>query len=400
MKNILLFQIIFVFILSACSDFSGNEDGVEASLNPAPILNEVTAVTTPTTDTTPNYTFSSSEAGTITYGGSCSSSKKNAISGNNTITLRTLSDGTYSNCTITVTNTLGNSATLIISTFVVDSPTLLIYYDLKGITFGNNTFVTVGEKGTVRYSSDNGSSWDNGTSGRTSEFKEIAFGSNSFVAVGYRGTHSYSSDNGTSWDNGTWSDFDSLTGVAYGNNTFIGVSSTNLTRSTDSGSNWNKIGAGLKVIDVAFGNSKFVACGAEGAVVISSDNGGSWTTYGNSGVSAYTLNGITFGNNQFFAVGNSGQLIKSVDNASSWSSVDSTVTKKLNSIVFGNNTFVGVGYRTVIVSTDNGSTFTIKEDTLTFNDVTYGNGVFAAVGDDEIIYTSTDGDTWTKVHGK
>ena len=81
MKNRLFFPIIFAFIFSACSDFRGNEDDVEASLKPppyiapldttAPILIEVTAVTTPTTETTPNYTFSSSETGTITYGGSC-----------------------------------------------------------------------------------------------------------------------------------------------------------------------------------------------------------------------------------------------------------------------------------------------------------------------------------------
>ena len=70
------------------------------------------------------------------------------------------------------------------------------------------------------------------------------------------------------------------------------------------------------------------------------------------------------------------------------------------SIVFGNSTFVGVGYKTVIVSTDNGSTFTEKENTLTFNDVTFGNGVFVAVGDDEKIHTSTDGNKWTKVYGK
>ena len=40
----------------------------------APVIAEVTRVTTPTNDNTPNYTFSSSEAGTISYGGSCSSS--------------------------------------------------------------------------------------------------------------------------------------------------------------------------------------------------------------------------------------------------------------------------------------------------------------------------------------
>ena len=273
------------------------------------------------------------------------------------------------------------------------------YYDLNGITFGNNTIVAVGERGTVRYSSDNGSSWDNGTSGTTRELYEIAFGSNSFVAVGERGRHSYSSNNGASWDNGTWSDTDHVTGVEFGNNTFIGSSSTNLTKSTDNGANWNLIGAGLKVYDVAFGNSIFVACGAEGAIVTTSDNGSSWTTR-TSGASTSTLYGITFGNNQFFSVGSSGKLIKSINNGSSWSTVDSTVTKSLYSIVFGNSTFVGVGYKTVIVSTDNGSTFTEKENTLTFNDVTFGNGVFAAVGDDEKIYTSTDGDTWTKVYGK
>ena len=78
------------------------------STTTALIIEEVTAVTTPTIDTTPNYTFSSSKAGTITYGGSCSSSTTIAISGNNTITLNTLSDGAYSNCTITVTENSEN----------------------------------------------------------------------------------------------------------------------------------------------------------------------------------------------------------------------------------------------------------------------------------------------------
>ena len=78
------------------------------STTTALIVEEVTAVTTPNIDTTPNYTFSSSKAGTITYGGPCSSSTTIAIAGNNTITLNTLSDGTYSNCTITVTDNSGN----------------------------------------------------------------------------------------------------------------------------------------------------------------------------------------------------------------------------------------------------------------------------------------------------
>ena len=78
------------------------------STTTALIVEEVTAVTTPNIDTTPNYTFSSSKAGTITYGGSCSSSTTIAISGINTITFNALTDGTYNDCTITVTENSGN----------------------------------------------------------------------------------------------------------------------------------------------------------------------------------------------------------------------------------------------------------------------------------------------------
>jgi len=78
------------------------------STTTALIVEEVTAVTTPNIDTTPNYTFSSSKAGTITYGGSCSSSTSIAISGINTITFNALADGIYDDCTITVTENSGN----------------------------------------------------------------------------------------------------------------------------------------------------------------------------------------------------------------------------------------------------------------------------------------------------
>ena len=86
----------------------------------APVIAEVYPVTTPTDDPSPNYTFSSTKAGTITYGGSCSSGTTSATSGNNTITFVTLSAGTYSNCTIIVTDSDGNASnTLAITSFTV-----------------------------------------------------------------------------------------------------------------------------------------------------------------------------------------------------------------------------------------------------------------------------------------
>ena len=94
----------------------------------APTLSQVTAVSTPTGDNTPDYTFNSNEAGAITYGGACSSSDNSSSVGHNTVTFNELADGTYDNCTITVTDSLGHtSSALGVSAFTVDTtaPTLL-----------------------------------------------------------------------------------------------------------------------------------------------------------------------------------------------------------------------------------------------------------------------------------
>ncbi|MEK7480399.1 MAG: hypothetical protein AAB665_03895 [Patescibacteria group bacterium] len=88
-----------------------------------PVLAEVTAVPTPSEDTTPNYLFTTSEAGTISYGGSCSSATTTASSGENALTFDALAAGTFSDCTIRVADALGNeSLPLNISSFTITSP--------------------------------------------------------------------------------------------------------------------------------------------------------------------------------------------------------------------------------------------------------------------------------------
>ena len=96
MNKVLYIILISLFSLTVFSCAK------EEKKTEAPVLTEVYPVTTPTADPTPNYTFSSTKAGTITYGGSCSSGTTSATSGNNTITFIALSEGTYSNCTIVV----------------------------------------------------------------------------------------------------------------------------------------------------------------------------------------------------------------------------------------------------------------------------------------------------------
>ena len=102
--------------------FASNDPIVAATQSgdsTAPTLAEVTPVTTPSQNMNPSYVFSSDEAGSITYGGTCGTgSLANAIAGNNTVTW-TLAVGTYSNCTITVNDGANSSDPLAVTEFVI-----------------------------------------------------------------------------------------------------------------------------------------------------------------------------------------------------------------------------------------------------------------------------------------
>ena len=92
----------------------------------APLLAQVTPVPTPTKNQNPSYTFSSTEAGVITYSGNCSSASLNAVVGNNTIILTAvggglLAEGIYIDCAITVTNASNKlSVPLVVNQFVIE----------------------------------------------------------------------------------------------------------------------------------------------------------------------------------------------------------------------------------------------------------------------------------------
>jgi len=138
----------------------------------APTVAEVTAVSTPSHDITPNVTISTTEAGTLSVGGSCGSSDEGLISsGNVTISLTqtdnstALDEGTYSDCTIIVTDTAGNASTTVtLTSFTIDTtPTIsgakydastgVLYVSAGPMSAGDNIsvnrFTLTGEGGTA-----------------------------------------------------------------------------------------------------------------------------------------------------------------------------------------------------------------------------------------------------------
>ena len=116
-----ILKLFFVIFFVGCG-YSPEDEGIEGGMDlTEPTIAEVTSIVSPIRDPTPDYTFSSTENGTTTYGGSCSSNSTVISTGNNTITFNTLSDATYSDCTIIVADcSLNESNTLDVSEFTVD----------------------------------------------------------------------------------------------------------------------------------------------------------------------------------------------------------------------------------------------------------------------------------------
>ncbi|MFA5840766.1 MAG: peptidoglycan-binding protein [Candidatus Paceibacterota bacterium] len=99
--------------------YTGDSDSNTITKITNPAITETIPVPNPTTTDGLFYTFDSNSDGVITYGGSCSSATTNAVVGSNTITFNTLAIGTYSNCSIFITDGFGQSNTLSLGLFYV-----------------------------------------------------------------------------------------------------------------------------------------------------------------------------------------------------------------------------------------------------------------------------------------
>ena len=73
MNKVLYIILISLFSLTVISCAEKEEE------KESPVIAEVYPVTTPTSDPSPNYTFSSTKPGTITYGGSCGKRRSGSV---------------------------------------------------------------------------------------------------------------------------------------------------------------------------------------------------------------------------------------------------------------------------------------------------------------------------------
>jgi len=305
---------------------------------------------------------------------------------------------------------------------------------IYGIAYGNNTFVAVGDKGKIAYSTDGGQNWTPVTAGTgtgksqfnsdsTGTIYSIAYGNNTFVAGGASGKMAYSTDNGKNWTAVTTSQFGTteyINAIAWGNDKFVagggvagyngkmayssdGTSWTTVTDSKFSNTNYGKINA------IAYGNNKFVAAGSEGRTTTNdlarkiaySTNGTTWTAAtASSSDSNKTINAIAYGgNNKFVVGGQNNDTGYSSDGGNTWTYKETYPFFPVNGIVWDSSKFVAVGANGNMATSPDGITWTTisagtgsgksQFDTHIHAIAYDGNGTFVAVGDNGKIAYST-----------
>ena len=279
-----------------------------------------------------------------------------------------------------------------------DDTTSTSYQNLYGITYANSKFIAVGNKGRILYS-DNGSSWDNGTSGINTRLNEVTYASSisKYVAVGHSGKIIYSS-NGSSWDNATWDKTSTIYGIAYKSSTnYLNIVGSGNAAYSTNGSSWTTVTSGT-LYDACQGGGTFLGVGTSGDIDYSTNNGVGWSDANNIPTNK-TLYGCAYGNSTWIVVGRDGSVLKSTGHEDWSGSLTNPTSLSLYSVIYaGSNKFVSVGYKIVMSTSNGGSSWDIHNTSLTFYDITYGNSLYVAVTTKEKIYTSTDLSTWTKVH--
>ncbi|MSU21718.1 MAG: hypothetical protein EXS30_10020 [Pedosphaera sp.] len=269
--------------------------------------------------------------------------------------------------------------------------------NLFGATFGDDTFVCVGNNGSVRLTGD-GNLWQKVATPTNRRLRGVTYGGGQFVAVGVDGVI-LTSQHGNAWELRTGTVVDGpnryeLHGVTEGPSGAMAVGSEGSMLRSKDGIKWTNIPGvtHTNLWDVYHALGRYVAVG-DGGVILTSTDSDIWTP-AESGVTE-SLSRVRFLNGRFATVGGSGRLLFSSDGVQ-WTKSDTGAAASLHDIAYGNGSYVAVGDGgTLIASKDGNSWRLISVGNIEqLFGVTYGGGMFLAVGNNGVTLASTDGESW------
>lgn len=183
--------------------------------------------------------------------------------------------------------------------------------------------------------------------------------------------------------------------VTYGNGKYVAVGANGQTVMSTDAITWSNTDSGTinSLLGVTYAYGYYIAVGVNGTVVISA-SGTAWQTIVIN--STVTLTSVEYVNSVVMATGNDGNIYQTTD-AINWTLIATGNTVQLNSISYGNSTYVAVGQAgTVIYSADGTAWTTETISSFDIMAVAYQNSKFIATGQNAKTWYSTDGMDWTR----
>ena len=163
-----------------------------------------------------------------------------------------------------------------------------------------------------------------------------------FLAVGMDHRHTLSAD-GQAWEHDTY--ISRINAVAHCNSRTVSVGERGRIAYSSGVSSVEVGGFQDKELEaVTCGNGVFIAVGADGLILRSTD-GQTWTDESDSvNAGSNTFRGVASDNvNRFVAVGYSGRVVVSTDGGLNWGNLQNVDSESLYGIVFGGGAFIAVG---------------------------------------------------------
>jgi photosystem II stability/assembly factor-like uncharacterized protein len=168
--------------------------------------------------------------------------------------------------------------------------------------------------------------------------------------------------------------------------------------STDEGASWSYV-VPIWIYNFCANGTKLYAAAGEG-LYVSADNGATWsqiTITGHFGASSIAVSGQTL------FVGHYGGVLRSTDNGSTWSDASNGFTYPVVNalVVIDTSLLAGTNGGAVFRSTDNGMSWKQSNSGLTdpnvFAFAVIGTNVFAGTGGGGVFRSTNGGATWTQV---
>ena len=197
-----------------------------------------------------------------------------------------------------------------------------------------------------------------------------------------------------------------LNGVAYGNGTFVAVGAGGTIMTSTDGHLWEQRESGFdnQLNQVIFTQNPFLAIG-EGGVILSSANATNWVSHPTNPL--YSLRGVTFAQGKYVMVGAKGdspqlsQIILCPDDLVQWTSRQFPTTHSLSQVTYGNGMFMAIGddssfVKATILVSSNGLDWNAvgRDDIFGVKCIAFGHGKFVIAGDGGGILTTADGTDW------